>query len=87
MKKFEWSDSKSSANFQKHGIDFQQAAKVFSDVRAFTYVSSVASGEERLVTIGQLDGRLVAVVHVRRNDKTRIISARRARKNERAWYG
>jgi uncharacterized DUF497 family protein len=78
MKNLEWDDSKRVSNFKKHGIDFLEAAKVFSDPNR--------KEETRFQTIGILDQDVIIVVHTVRKEKKRIISARRANKNERHYY-
>jgi uncharacterized protein len=77
---FEWDEKKRNKNLEKHGIDFEEATEVF-------YGGSLVSrshrnNEERWIAIGETEGRVVAVVFTRRGDSLRIISARRARKNE-----
>jgi uncharacterized DUF497 family protein len=84
---FEWDEKKNAENLQKHGIDFAKAKDVFADPHAVTFRSGVPLSEERYLTIGIVDDRLITVVFTIRNDRTRIISARRARKNEREVYG
>ena len=44
-------------------------------------------GEDRFITIGFLDGRMVVLVWTPRNDNPRIISMRRANEREQALYG
>ena len=91
--KFEWDGEKRQANLEKHGVDFRDITSVFRNPH-LTYSSPIVD-EKRHVAIGQLrspdrpepwSGPLVAVVHVRRGGAYRIISARRARKNERRAY-
>lgn len=43
-------------------------------------------GEKRFVTLGYLDGRMVVIAHTSRNEKTRIISMRKANSRERRHY-
>jgi uncharacterized DUF497 family protein len=93
MRVFEWDDEKARANLAKHGISFKAAQLVFSDPyrqtepdRRFDY------GEERLQTLGMAWGHcmLLFVVHTIRGNGTeviRIISARRADRDERRRYG
>ena len=85
---FEWDASKARSNIRKHKISFEEATTVFGDPRAITVVSTVESGERRLVTIGRTSkGRFViVVVHTDRNDRIRIISARPASRAERRQY-
>jgi uncharacterized DUF497 family protein len=81
---FEWDSRKSDANLAKHGFDFEEASQIFYSP---IFVSkSDRNKEERWVAIGSLNGRLIAVVFTRRKDVIRIISARRARKNEENAY-
>jgi uncharacterized DUF497 family protein len=81
---FEWDDDKSRANLGKHGIDFDDASDVF--YRPIILRPSDRNNEERWIAIGSLEGRLITVVFTRRADVIRIISARRARKNEEREY-
>ena len=82
---FEWDDNKRAANAEKHGIDFADAVKIFDDPQRLTFRASHRS-EERFLSIGAMRGRIVTVVFTLRGDKVRIISARHARKSERAQY-
>ena len=43
-------------------------------------------GEQRFVTLGLLNGRIVVVVHTEREDRMRIISVRKATRNEQELY-
>jgi uncharacterized DUF497 family protein len=81
---FEWDDDKSRANLDKHGIDFDDAIEIFYG--PIVLRRSDRNNEERWVATGYLEDRLIAVVFTRREDVIRIISARRARKNEEREY-
>jgi uncharacterized DUF497 family protein len=85
---FEWDPKKSEMNWKKHGVSFHDAATVFADPLAITFPDPEHSlGEHRLLTFGHSNmNHLLVVSHTDRNNKTRIISARRATKNERAIY-
>jgi uncharacterized DUF497 family protein len=85
---FEWDQSKSASNLQKHGITFTAATQVFDDPnRRYSDSTREGDGERRALVIGQIsDGRLFTVVFTMRNDITRIISARRSRDAERRTY-
>ena len=85
---FEWDRAKAVHNFAKHGVSFDEASTVFGDPLAGTIQDPRHSaGEDRLVTIGySADGSLIVVVHVERDSRTRIISARRATRRERRRY-
>ena len=81
---FDWDRRKSSANLDKHGIDFEDATGIFFG--SVVVRRSDRNDEERWVAIGALENRLIAVIFTRRADVIRIISARRARKNEEREY-
>ncbi|MBD2124115.1 MULTISPECIES: BrnT family toxin [Trichocoleus] len=85
---FEWDSNKAASNVQKHGVEFQEAATVFGDVLSATFPDPDHSiRENRYVTIGlSRYGRLLVVSHADRNDRTRIISAREATRQERRFY-
>jgi hypothetical protein len=78
--RFEWDESKRQAILAKHGLDFRRAVQVF-DPPSFTYPSA-RQDEERWVTVGKARGRLVAVVWTWRSGAIRVISMRRARREE-----
>lgn len=82
-----WNDEKAKNNPSKHdGITFQQAAEVFFD--PFLVVIDASNEEARDAAIG-LDARwnLLYVVHIEREENMiRIISARKATRQERAEY-
>ncbi|MEO5362002.1 MAG: BrnT family toxin [Magnetococcus sp. DMHC-8] len=83
----EWNQSKARTNEQKHGVSFLDALTVLSDMSAVTIADHVAD-EERLVSTGMdCHGRILVVVYIYRDgDTIRIISARRATRNERKQY-
>jgi hypothetical protein len=83
---FDWDEVKRRENIRKHGIDFVDVEDVFSGVTATVEDDRHAYGEQRFVTIGLLCGRVVAVVHTEHEDRIRIISVRKASKNEERRY-
>lgn len=85
---FEWDRTKASANLKKHGVSFEEASSVFGDPLAITINDPhIRSGEYRFVTIGQsVLGQLLVVVHPERNDKIRIITARKTTRLEQRQY-
>jgi hypothetical protein len=85
MLEFDWDEDKRRKNIQKHRIDFVEACKIFlNDTVDIEDTSS--SGERRFISIGQTQGLILAVVFTYRNDRIRIISARKASKNEKRIY-
>jgi uncharacterized protein len=83
---FEWDEDKRLANIKNHGIDFVDVSEVF-DGDIFTVEDDRYSyGEQRFVTFGLLKGSVVAVVNTDRGKYIRIISVRKATKNEYRTY-
>jgi uncharacterized DUF497 family protein len=68
------------------GLDFIDAEILF-DGRPLYTVASPRGFEERWLSVGELNGRLVAVVWTQRRDSLRIITMRRARNEEKERYG
>ena len=83
---FEWDDRKAAANLPKHGISFGQARLAFDDPRAIVRPDFDEVDEERFQLTGLLGVRLVTVVFTERGFRKRIISARKATKNEQGDY-
>ena len=84
---YEWNSDKNKTNLEKHGISLEEACQIFKrDV--LTWVDNRKDyNEKREISIGLLSKRIVIVVaHTDRNGKTRIISARPAKKRERRLY-
>ncbi|WP_051555155.1 BrnT family toxin [Legionella fairfieldensis] len=86
MNKFEWDDNKQKINIEKHGIDFVDAVAIFSDINRIEKTIMHESGEERHFTLGMVNGVVLLVVYTLRYKSIRLISARRASKNERKYY-
>ena len=80
---FEWDRRKATLNLLKHGVDFADAATALHDDRALT-IRDCGSDEDRFVTLG-MDalGRVLVVVFTYREDRIRLISARKAVPGER----
>lgn len=85
---YEWDPTKAAANLKKHRVSFEEAASVFLDPGALTFRDPDRSDEEeREVTIGHSGRqRVLFVAHAERDDRVRIISARRATRRERRQY-
>ena len=81
---FEWDESKRQANLAKHHIDFRDARRVFEGP-VFEKVDS-RRGEDRIFAIGLMECIPIVVVYVMRGERRRIISARRANRDERQDY-
>lgn len=84
--KFDWDEAKRLANIEKHGVDFADVPPMFNgDVftiedQRFDY------GETRYLTFGLLKFRVIVVAHTEEDNVIRIISARKATKNEEKHY-
>ena len=75
--KIEFDDEKRQRTLDDRGLDFADAAIVFSGPK-FTILDDRADyGEERFLTVGYLDDRLVAVIWTRRGAARRVISMRK----------
>jgi uncharacterized protein len=83
---FEWDDAKRLSNIKKHGIDFIDSPTVFDGYTLTIEDDRYDYGERRFVTFGILDGRVVVVVHTENEASIRIISIRKATKNEEKAY-
>lgn len=83
---FEWDPKKSQENRKKHGLDFGDAERIF-DGETVTFLDDrIDYGEERYVTMGRLEGRLVVIVHALRGESLRIISMRKGNAREEKIY-
>ena len=82
---FEWHEAKRLRNIERHGIDFLDAAEVFAGVFLDRPAKEV-DGEPRRAATGLLQGRFVTVIYVLHGEAIRLISARRARDDERRDY-
>jgi len=84
---FEWDDDKAALNWRNHGIRFEMAREAFRDVFAVAWVDDRhGDQEERFNVLGVVESRLLHVTYTLRNDRTRIISARKAEPHERRRY-
>lgn len=85
---FEWDAAKAALNLRKHGVAFEDAARVFLDGgRLESYDGRENYGEDRWATIGQVYATVLYVVYtVRHEDSIRIISARKAIYHEQNKY-
>ena len=83
---FEWDENKNISNKRKHGIFFEEAKTVFYDDSArMIHDPDHSDTEDRFILLGlSINFRILVVTHTyRKNDeKIRIISARKATKNE-----
>jgi uncharacterized protein len=84
---FEWDDDKAATNAAKHGVTFEEARGVFVDPFAIELEDDREEyGEDRFILIGMTAARVLVVVYTQRDERNRIISARKALANERRFY-
>jgi uncharacterized DUF497 family protein len=83
---FEWDPRKEARNVQKHGIAFEDAAKIFAGAHFERPDEHDHNGEQRWIAAEELGGRVLVVVYAWRGDSRRIISARKATKAEREGH-
>lgn len=91
MIEFEWDPAKAESNNKKHGVTFDEAKSVFYDEFALQFYDDKSSQleEDRFLMLGtSSESRVLLICHCERFDGQviRIISARKATKNERKHY-
>jgi len=86
--KFEWDNQKALSNIKKHGISFEEASTEFGDFLSIVIEDPMHSkNENRFILIGRsIEANTLVVVHIEKSDVIRIISARKATKNEQKAY-
>jgi uncharacterized protein len=85
--KFEWDQQKNEGNIVKHELDFADAYRIFRLPLRISLDDRQDYGEDRLIGLGMLDGRIVVVVFTELDEETiRIISLRKALPYERKLY-
>ncbi|MBA2484702.1 MAG: BrnT family toxin [Nitrospira sp.] len=89
--RFEWDEKKNRQNIRKHGVSFEEAQSVFLDDHAMRfYDPDHSEDEDRFLMLGlSFTLRILVVCHCYREPDAviRIISARKATRQERVYYG
>lgn len=85
MVDFEFDESKSRANFAKHGIDFLAAQALWLD-ELLIEIPARTVDEPRFLVIGRIGGKHYSAVITYREQRVRLISVRRSRQEEVAIY-
>lgn len=85
MIKFEFDENKSHSNFEKHGINFVDAQQLWDDADLLEIPAKITD-EPRFLVIGVIAGKHWSGVITYRNNRIRIVSVRRSRKEEVALY-
>ena len=78
---FEFDENKSRTNFEKHGIDFLAAQKLWKDID-LVQIAAKTEGEQRYLVVGKIDHKHWSAVITYRGAVIRIISVRRSRPEE-----
>jgi len=82
---FEYDPNKSSANKRKHGIDFEDAQRLWADP-GVVEIPARTSDEARWLLIGKINGKHWSAIITKRGENIRLISVRRSRDEEVAVY-
>jgi uncharacterized protein len=82
---FEWDNQKNEINKEKHGISFDEAINVFNDNDVYIEKTN-RTDEPRFKIVGLIFDKLYTLIFTIRQNMTRIISARRANKQEEKKY-
>jgi uncharacterized protein len=82
---FEYDPDKSAEKKRKHGIDFEEAQRLWADA-ALVEIPARTTDELRWLLVGRIDGKHWSAVTTRRGDNIRLISVRRSRDEEMAIY-
>jgi uncharacterized DUF497 family protein len=84
--RFEWDEAKRRSNLKRHGFDFEDGEKVFAGETVSDLDDRFDYGERRFLTLGLLEGKVVALTHTEIDGVVRLISLRKASKNEEKVY-
>ncbi len=83
---YEWDERKRRTNIKKHGIDIIDVPELFDSDVVIIPDERFDYGEPRFIAIGILKNLVVVVAYTERDENIRIISARKATKNEQIYY-
>lgn len=85
--RFQFDRAKALSNRRKHGVSFADAEGVFYDPLALHMSDNTGRGEDRFVAVGEGSlGAILVVVYTLRGEDVRLISARRATRQEVKQY-
>lgn len=84
---FEFDPAKDEANRFKHGLRLAFGRRIFDDpILAIIPTVRLGDEEDRIKAIGLVDGKLYTAIHVRRDDRVRLISVPRSNAGEQRDY-
>ena len=76
-----------TANLKKHGYDFEDAPQVIESDHTVTFEDRrFAYDEQRFITLGMLRGEVVVIATAETDEEIRLISMRKAERNEQEIY-
>jgi uncharacterized DUF497 family protein len=85
--RFEWDHQKAATNKRIHDVSFDEAVKALADPFMVEWIDDREGyGEERMNALGMCDGVILHVTYTERDERIRIISARRAKRHEQNNY-
>jgi uncharacterized protein len=85
--RFTWHPAKNTANVRRHGITFQDAARIFDGPTVERVDDRFDYGEKRTYAIGLVNGIEITVIYTDRDgDERHIISAWRSEPHERRYF-
>lgn len=80
---FEWDEAKNKENQKKHGVAFPVAVSLWNETHVeIENLAYSEEGETRSAMMGWIANKVYVAIWTRRDGKIRLISVRRARKNE-----
>jgi uncharacterized protein len=82
----EFDSQKRERALAERGLDFARAVEVFAGLHFTGQDERADYLEDRFITVGMLDARLVVLVWTPRGKVRRIISMRKANDREKAYY-
>jgi uncharacterized DUF497 family protein len=83
---FEGDENKRSQVLDRRGVNFAIAALIVEGPVLTVVDDRMDYGDERLVSIGRADGEYYVVVHTARGERTRVVTAWKASRRQRAQY-
>lgn len=84
--RFEWDEAKRRSNLRDHGFDFLDSEEIFAGATYSFLDERFDYGEIRIITFGVLNARVVVIIHTETDEVIRVISIRKASKNEEETY-
>ena len=83
-----WDPAKAAANLREHRVSFPEATTAFADPLSITIADpDHSTAEQRYLLLGVSHrSRLLVISHTEREDTVRLISARRATRDEQKTY-